>query len=237
MLRIVSWNVALSLRSKWHAITALTPDLAILPEVARADLESLVPDPRHRDWIGDNDRKGLGVVAFGDYALERDASYQAKHQFFLPARISGPTPFNLLAVWALNHRNRSELAGQRDATLQAVSHYREFLGSNACTVVAGDFNHNVLWDKPRATTANFRPLLDALDALGLVSAYHHLNVQPHGQETAHTLHWRHDPATPYHVDYVFAPKALLTDASRLQVVAPGTGNPLSDHLALVLELA
>ena len=187
VLRIVSWNVARSLRTKWDAITALAPDLAILPEVSRTDIESLVPDPRHRDWFGDNDRKGLGLVAFGDYTLERDASFNAKHQFFLPARLSGPTEFNLLAVWALNHRNRGELAGQRDATLQAITHYQAFLGSVKLTVVAGDFNHNVIWDKPRATTANFRPVLDALEALGLVSAYHHLHNQLHGEESAHTL--------------------------------------------------
>jgi exonuclease III len=236
VLRIVSWNVALSLRTKWPALTALTPDLAILPEVARADLEALVPDTSQRDWIGDNDKKGLGVVTFGDYTLARDACWDAKHQFFLPARITGPTRFNLLAVWALNHRNRGELAGQRDATLQAITHYRDFLGQSAHTIVAGDFNHNVIWDKPRATRANFRPVLDALESLGLVSAYHQLHSQPHGQESAHTLNWRHRTNTPYHVDYIFAPKASLSAAARLQIVAPGTGDPLSDHLALVLDL-
>lgn len=236
MPRVLSWNVALSLRTKWDAITALAPDLAILPEVSRADIESLVPDPHHRDWIGDNDKKGLGVVTFGDYTLERDASFDAKHQFFLPARISGPTDFKLLAVWALNHRNRGELAGQRDATLQAITHYHEFLGIGDRTVVAGDFNHNVIWDKPRATTANFRPVLDALESLGLVSAYHCLHNQAHGQEAAHTLNWRRNANTPYHVDYIFAPEAILSDAARLQIVAPGNDLPLSDHLALILEL-
>jgi hypothetical protein len=236
MHRLLSWNVALSLRTKWPALTALTPDFAILPEVSRADVESLVPDPRRRDWIGDNDRKGLGVVSFGDYTLERGASYHPKHQFFLPARISGPTEFNLLAVWALNHRNRSELAGQRDTTLQAMTHYCEFLGQGAHTIVAGDFNHNVIWDKPRASRANFRSVLNALEKLDLVSSYHRLHGEEHGQESAHTLNWRHDPATRYHVDYVFAPKAILSAAARLQIIAPGTGDPLSDHFALVLDL-
>lgn len=236
MPRLLSWNVAISLRTKWDAITALTPDIAILPEISRADIESLVPERGHRDWIGDNDKKGLGLITFGDYTLERDASFDPKHQFFLPARISGPAKLHLLAVWALNHRNRGELAGQRDATLQAITHHREFLDSGELTIVAGDFNHNVIWDKPRATTANFRPVLDALERLGLVSAYHHLHHQAHGQESAHTLNWRHDPNTPYHVDYIFAPRRTLTGDARLQITAPGTGDPSSDHVALILDL-
>jgi hypothetical protein len=236
MTRIVSWNVALSLRAKWDAITTLNPDIAILPEVSRADIEFVVPDLRHREWIGDNEKKGLGVITFGNYTLDRDLSFDARYQFFLPARISGPSSFDLLAVWALNHRSRGELAGQRDATLQAIAHYREFLGRGTHTVVAGDFNHNVIWDRPRATAANFRPVLDALNSLALASAYHQLSGEEHGKESAHTLNWRHNANTPYHVDYIFAPEKFLTGDALLQVVVPGTGNPLSDHLALVLDL-
>lgn len=33
MPRLLSWNVALSLRTKWDAITALTPDLTVLRAV------------------------------------------------------------------------------------------------------------------------------------------------------------------------------------------------------------
>jgi hypothetical protein len=87
--RVLSWNVNLSLRTKWEAIAEHRPDLAVLPEVARTDLESLVPDAMHGIWIGDNDRKGLGLVSFGDYALERDASLDPKFQFFLPAPVTG----------------------------------------------------------------------------------------------------------------------------------------------------
>ena len=236
MPRILSWNVSLSLRTKWAAISEHRPDLAVLPEVARADLESLVPDANHRLWIGDNDRKGLGLVSFGHYALELDSSFDPKYQFFLPARVAGPTRLHLLAVWSLNHRNRSELAGQRDATLQAVNHYRRFLSGSERVLVAGDFNHNVIWDRPRATRANFRPVIDALDSLGLASSYHHLRAEPHGRESIHTLNWRNNPATTYHVDYCFVSKHWLTSGAELRVFAPGHSTPLSDHLALLLDL-
>ena len=236
MPRILSWNVNLALRTKWAAITEHQPDLAVLPEVARSDLESLVPDANRRLWIGDNDRKGLGLVSFGDYVLERDPSFDPKYQFFLPARVTGPTNMHLLAVWSLNHRNRGELAGQRDATMQAVSHYRPFLGGSERVLAAGDFNHNVIWDRPRATRANFRPVLDAFDTLALTSSYHQLRAEPHGQESNHTLNWRNNPATPYHVDYCFVSKSWLTPGAALRVFAPGGGAPLSDHLALLLDL-
>lgn len=236
MPRLLSWNVSLSLRTKWTAIAEQQPDLAVLPEVARADLESLVRDENQRLWIGDNDRKGLGLASFGEYVLELDPSFDPKYQFFLPARVTGPTTLYVLAVWSLNHRNRGELAGQRDATLQAVSHYRPFLSGSERVLAAGDFNHNVIWDRPRATRANFRPVLDALDTLGLTSSYHHLRGEPHGRETAHTLNWRNNPATPYHVDYCFVSKRWLTPDATLNVFSPGGNTPLSDHLALLLDL-
>jgi len=237
MLRIVSWNVNLSLKAKWSAIIALHPDLAILPEVSRADLEFLVPQTAHRDWIGDNERKGLGVATFGDYTLSRDASFDPKYQFFLPTLVAGPTPMGLLGVWALNHRNRTELAGQRDATLQAITYYRPFLERCAETIVAGDFNHNVIWDRPTRTAANFSRVLAALSELSLESAYHHVNAELQGQESRPTLNWQRNVSKPYHVDYCFVPRSWLDAELQLQVVQPAPGRMLSDHLALILDVS
>ena len=50
MPRILGRNVALPLRTKWSALTAQAPNLAVLPEDSRADIEALVPDPGQRDW-------------------------------------------------------------------------------------------------------------------------------------------------------------------------------------------
>ncbi len=237
MPRIVSWNVNLSLRAKWGAITALHPDVAILPEVSRADLEFLVADPARWDWIGDNERKGLGVATFGQYTLSRDALFDPRYQFFLPTLVAGPTPMQVLGVWALNHRNRSELAGQRDATLQAITCYRPFLERCADTVVAGDFNHNVTWDRPRGTAANFSRVLAALSERNLESAYHHVHAEPHGQESRPTLNWQRNVSKPYHVVYCFVPRSWLDRDLQLQVAQPAPDRMLSEHLALILDVS
>jgi len=235
MPRLLTWNVNLGLQKKWTALLALSPDVAVLPEVSHAQLERLVPDLSRRDWIGDNENKGLGVVVFGDYKLSRDASYDATYQFFLPLYVSGPVCFSLLAVWALNHRHRNSLAGQADTTWKAIQHYRRFLERTSLRAVAGDFNHNAAWDAQMPDEGRFTRVIDTLGQSDLRSAYHNLLGHLPGQEPEHTLRMYRNRAKGYHVDYIFASTAWVA-RSNLRLVDPGDGDPLSDHVALILDL-
>jgi hypothetical protein len=59
-------------------------------------------------------------------------------------RIDGPTQFNLLAVWAC-HAHANSYEANQGPLMRAMNTYGAFI-QDGPTVVAGDFNDNVLWD-------------------------------------------------------------------------------------------
>jgi endonuclease/exonuclease/phosphatase family metal-dependent hydrolase len=138
-------------------------------------------------------------------------------------------PFNVLAVWA------KPLAGSYLADLlRTLDLYAAFL-SERPTVVVGDFNLDV------RIRGNGRREFDAMnrrlvDDVGCVSAYHAHTGEPFGDETAATHHHQHDPARPFHCDYIYVPAAW---ANRVRsVVVPEFGRDLgSDHRPVVCQIA
>src|SRR5260370_5728700 len=144
-MRIVIWNCNMALHGKYEHLLALTPDIAVIPECAGIELiRGKAPDfvPSSSIWIGDNRHKGLGVFTFGAYRAEQSAIYQSKFPHVSPVRIDGPTQFNLLAVWAC-HAHANSYEARQGPLMRAMRAYREFI-QDSPTVVAGDFNDNVL---------------------------------------------------------------------------------------------
>ena len=121
----------------------------------------------------------------------------------------------------------------------ALSHYRSFLDDGP-VVLAGDFNSNAIWDKP-GWRINHMTLVEILRKRSLVSAYHAVRDEAHGQETVPTIYWRdrtRDGPT-YHIDYVFLPSALLSavDAFDVGGFDDWCSNGLSDHVPLAIDLS
>ena len=79
MMRIVVWNCAMKLRGeKLNALEDLQPDIAIVPgcespQKLWGKQPLLAPIPM--EWIGDNEHKGLGVLAFNGYRIKRHPDY------------------------------------------------------------------------------------------------------------------------------------------------------------------
>jgi hypothetical protein len=99
-LRLVEWNVNMSLDRKTHLLAALTPAIAILPESADSE--------RTRDalsrigatsvqWIGRNPNNGLTAAAFDGWTLRPDDSDDPGYQWVMPLHVSGPRTIRLLA--------------------------------------------------------------------------------------------------------------------------------------------
>src|SRR6185369_4489587 len=86
---------------------------------------------------------------------------------------------------------------------RALVRYRDFL-SHPAAMIAGDLNSNTIWDKPgwRINHSTKVRLLE--EKFGLVSAWHAVREEPHGQETVPTLYWRDrtKDGPTYHIDYV-----------------------------------
>jgi hypothetical protein len=73
----------------------------ILPEAARMNglTHVLGEAPVNSvEWVGENPRKGLAAVSYGDYALRRHAAYDPQLRWVLPLEVEGPTSFTLTSA-------------------------------------------------------------------------------------------------------------------------------------------
>ncbi len=242
-MRLVAWNCAMALPRKFAALLSLEPDVAVVAECAapallaeRLDLSLLSGPPV---WVGENRHKGLAVFGFNGYRVALAPVHRPGLRFLAPVRVEGPLSFNLLAVWAQNLSGGIRRKRQPGPLRLALRRYRDFLAA-APAVVAGDFNNNVIWDRP-GWRINHAGAVAQLAAAGLLSAYHELRGEAQGAETLPTHYWRdrRKDGPTYHIDYVFLPRAWLSRASRVEVggFEAWCGAGLSDHVPLLVEVA
>lgn len=236
-LRLVVWNCGMALHKKVEPLLSLRPSLAILAECAEPDIiRRKAPQFAFNDceWSGLQSTKGLGVFSFGGLSLRRHQSWEKVFHLFLPLELRGPTDLNLLAVWAFNHRAPAQVSRKPRTTLEALQYYSPFLKAKA-SIVAGDFNANVIWDK----TSKYPPFADVdavLRGLGLTSAYHRTTGLALGEEAHGTLFWQKNRQQAYHIDYIYVPDAAIPGLRGLKVCSPDEWLALSDHVPLVMDL-
>lgn len=233
-MRIVVWNMAGAAERDLPLLCALEPDVAIVPECAR----NARPDDATTVWGGADERRGLAVFAFGEYAVQPAGDPDPKHPWTLPVAIEGPTPFALLAVWADNDRRRMRAAESTPDPLGplrlGLRRHRRLLTSGA-SIVAGDCNHNSRWDEPLLSSNHSYAVAD-LASLGLDSAYHRFTGERQGDERRATFFTSKDRGKPHHLDHCFVPLGWRVD----QVVVGDyddyctPGGP-SDHAPLVVD--
>ena len=243
-VRLVAWNCRSAFHRKIDALMRIRPDIAIVAECANLQLlfrrAPATFDPTSAVWVGSsNPQKGLAIFAFGEYRLTRAERYDPRITFAVPLRVDGPLAMNLLAVWA--HYGLAPLRkSTRGPTLRALARYREFLRERPLSIVAGDLNNHVRWDRPGKAWSHARAV-NTFGRLGLVSAYHAFLGVDHGAELHPTFYWRTRSAlgpTTYHIDYVFVPGTGCVQLRDVSVgtwtdwIAPG----LSDHAPIIVDL-
>jgi len=185
-MRLITWNCKGAFHRKHDFVAALRPDILIVPECEKV---SDVTQPfncapvRSFEWFGNNPRKGLAVISYGDYALEVNPSYDSRYQWVVPLSVSGPVGFVLFAVWTLPFGGY----GGRYVRplLEAFDFYKPML-DNSEVIWAGDFNSNFVWDTP-SRRYKFRDFVSLLSQRGLHSLYHHQRKCEHGEEPDNTL--------------------------------------------------
>jgi exodeoxyribonuclease III len=241
-VRLVTWNCCMALHRKFDAVLRLQPDIAIICECAEpkrllaSGINGLSSVPV---WIGHHPNKGLGVFAFNGYTARLADPFYPTLRHVAPVSVTGPTEFNLLAVWAQNGSGGVSRKHQLGPLRRAIGKYRAFLAERPA-VVAGDLNNNVLWHRPGWRINHVNAVAD-LEKKGLISAYHHVRGEAQGSELEPTLYWRDRKRNgpTYHIDYVFLPSRWL---SLVREVSVGTfedwcGSGLSDHVPIVVDVA
>jgi exodeoxyribonuclease-3 len=241
-MRIVAWNCNMALDRKVDALLALKPDIAIVAECAEPARLRFRRRPGWVEsepvWIGRNPSKGLAVFAFNGFRAQLAEFYRPRYRYIAPVHISGPLDCHLLAVWAQNFSGGITRKGQTGPLRLALGRYRDFIAARPA-IVAGDLNHNVIWDKP-GWRNNHGDTVALLSGLGLESAYHAFHREAPGRESRPTLYWRdrRKDGPTYHIDYVFLPKPWIGKIADLSI---GTfedwcGAGFSDHVPVVVDV-
>jgi hypothetical protein len=220
-MKLVTWNCCRGdYLAKRELLSKLAPDVAVIQEARRTRAW-----PPGDLWFGPNPKNGLSVLTANGYSAEPLPASQAAPWSIVPIQITGPTRFNLLAVWT--RKETGYVAG----LAQALSTYSDFLMEEP-SVVMGDFNANAIWDKPRAKV-DFSRVAKRLQAeFGLVSVYHAHFGESFGVESQATHHFRWNASQAFHIDYCFVPEAWKIES--VSIESDTTWGTVSDHRPLAV---
>jgi exonuclease III len=233
-VRLISWNCQGAFRKKYSLIARFKPDLAVIQECEdphRIPWKMGCP-PNEAVWCGDNPTRGLGIFSWAGLTFQPLEQIDETIRYCLPLQVRGSRPMNLIAVWAMDHRDRR--LSYSAQIYQAIAIYREFIQS-AETLFVGDFNSSKK-TTPRSRIGNHATLTTALEDFWLVSAYHHFFHEKQGKELHGTFYRGRKPDKPAHIDFAYIPVAWLRVLRRVQVGDPTAWLEHSDHCPLIVDV-
>lgn len=216
----------MAFRKKADFILTEKPDILIVPECEHPDklkFKEGTPIPTDVVWYGTNKNKGLGVFSYSTYKLSLLDIHNPELKMILPIAVTGgKIDFILFAIWAYNPQDKNfNYIGQ---IWKAINYYESIL-KNENSVLAGDFNSNIIWDKLHRKS-NHSMVVEKLESLNIFSTYHtHLKLLPGAEKHPTYFMYRHQ-SRPYHLDYCFA---SLTFINKLKKVEIGTYEEWSKH--------
>jgi endonuclease/exonuclease/phosphatase family metal-dependent hydrolase len=212
---------------KRDLVLAMQPDLLILQEVSRRDVDAIPAAFTH--WVGSNPHKGLAVVGFGQHDYELAECGTEDLPWFIPLRIAD-LDLNVVAIWACVKTPQLRYVRVIHAALERLD---PFIRA-APAVLAGDFNSNAFWDKKHGALDHSH-MTARLEAFGLRSVYHVQTGEQHGAELTPTWYMYRNRTKGYHLDYAYLSDSLIPGAS-LSIGHPEAWLPHSDHMPLTLDL-
>ena len=169
-------------------------------------------------WIGENKNKGLGVFARSGKKLEKVELDSHYLRYMLPFKFEGKMFFG---IWAY-------MRYVEDLVVY-FSIYRDYLKEKS--VVIGDFNSNVIWNKEHGNRTQ-TVLNQEFENEGLKSIYHELNHGQQGEETQATFYMYRHNDRPFYIDYCYCDPAEI---KKFEIGKFDDWAGLSDHMPLEVE--
>ena len=222
----------MAFRRKVDLLLQYQPDLLIIQECEHPDKIIFPVSPTNVIWYGDNQHKGLGVFSFASYKLELLSCHEPSFKTILPITVSdGDVDFTLFAIWANNPQDKgNQYVGQ---VWKALHHYEHLIKPER-TILAGDFNSNSIWDKPRRI-GNHTDLVEKLNLKQIKSVYHYHFGQEHGSEQHPSFNLYKNADKPYHLDYCFVSEDIMLKLAEIQIGTYDEWRKHSDHLPLIID--
>jgi exonuclease III len=231
-MKLATWNCNGALRNKLDAVFELDADISVIQECedpARSTSEEYKAWAGNYLWRGENKNRGIGIFAKPHVKLKLATLDSGQLESFLPCWIDDSVL--LLAVWTRQANSPTfQYIGQ---LWQYIRAHRTTLASNT-TVVIGDLNSNVRWDKWDRWW-NHSDVVRELEDIGLQSAYHHCHSQAQGAESNPTFYLQRKIEKAYHIDYIFVPSTWLAE-SVVEIGKAERWLATSDHMPLSLRV-
>ena len=222
---ITTWNCNLKLQKKYEYIESLNSDITIIQECEKLK-KDYFPGVKYF-WTGKDEKKGLGVIIKKDSA--KVSSLHNKNLIhFLPICTD---EMNLLGVWAFNHRAKKYGEHANGKTLEALRYYYDWLQETPKSIVAGDFNNSIIWDKP--SNKDFYNINKKLELIGLSSSYHKVTSDDYGEEKQGTFYHTKNIQKQYHIDYIYT---CGMDVKSVNIGVYEDWVQYSDHCPMTVEL-
>lgn len=234
-MKVISWNCNMAFRKKFERICKYKPDLLVLQECEHQEkLLEFIDSPEIHQvlWYGNNVHKGVCIITFGKTTVELQRDYNLEFEHIIPLTLKSDNGnVNLFCVWAMPHKTdrAKDYVGQ---IWGAANYYKKLLKSKS--MIIGDLNSNTIWDKKKRV-GNHSDLVKLLNENNMFSVYHELNSIEHGQETDPTFFLTKKQEKPYHLDYCFVSKDLMTDKTKIRIGRFNDWIKLSDHMPVIIE--
>jgi exodeoxyribonuclease-3 len=224
----------MAFRKKADFILAHKPDILIVQECECPEnlkFNTGTKAPSDIIWFGDNPHKGLAIFSYGDLKLSVLDIHNKDLQMIVPVSVTcGQFNFNLFAIWAYNPNDPD---GKYIEQVWKAIHYYDDLLLAKPTVLAGDFNSNIIWDRKRRA-GNHSNVVKYLADKDIHSAYHLHHKQTQGKEQHPTFYLYRHQNKPYHIDYCFVSEDLAEKISTVEIGEHAFWSQHSDHVPLMV---
>jgi len=225
----------MAFRKKAEFILAYNPDIAVISECESPEKLKFSSDtklPANILWYGTNPHKGLGVFSYSDYKFQLLDCHNPNFKNILPIAVTGgKVDFIMFAIWANNPEDKD---GQYVTQVwKAINYYEDLITENK-TILIGDFNSNMIWDKPRRE-GNHTTVVNKLESKKIYSTYHQYFNQIQGKEEHPTLYLYRHENKPYHLDYCFASNDFIEILESVEVGTYQHWTMHSDHKPLIIN--
>lgn len=235
-MKIISWNCQGAFRKKSEYLLQQLPDLLIVQECEHPDklnFSTTTPQPNNLLWYGDNLNKGLGIFSYGTLKLKLHPTYNPEFKIIVPLEVRGlGINITLIAIWA---NNPDDKEGRYIEQIWKAVHYYEKLLKKKHILLAGDFNSNTIWDRPRRV-GNHSALVEKLLNKKIHSVYHKHFAQVQGTEYHPTFYLHRNKEKPYHLDYCFVSENLLNKIQSFDIGSYEDWISHSDHTPVIINI-